>query len=320
MRNKPILFISFRFFLPVSSQNFGQIKNNQLLRSVAFIFLYLEFLTHQAMNKSERQGAELFHFQNLSGFSEIRHFVSSRAGGYSEGPFARLNLGFHVGDSSYKVLQNRQKLSAATGIDLFWFTFANQTHSGNVAVVDAASRGKGATEIRTSLENTDGMVTNVERICLCVQVADCVPVLIYDPVEHVIAAVHAGWRGILRRIVPRAVEKMIQHYGCRAENLVAGIGPSNGPCCYEVEDDVRRETLQSLGTLNGIISPSQNPGKYIFDQWNAVHIQLIDVGLREKNIEISGICNQCQAETFFSNRAGQGLSGRYAAGIMLCKR
>ncbi|MDX9942683.1 MAG: peptidoglycan editing factor PgeF [Bacteroidales bacterium] len=272
------------------------------------------------MKKSERQGTELFHFENLSHFSEIRHFVSSRAGGYSEGPFARLNLGFHVGDSSFKVLKNRQKLSAATGIDLFWFTFAKQTHSGNVAVVDAASRGIGATEIRTALENTDGMVTIVERICLCVQVADCVPVLMYDPVEHVIAAVHAGWRGILRRIVPGAVEKMIQHYGCRAENIVAGIGPSNGPCCYEVEDDVRRETLTALGSTNGIISPSKNPGKFIFDQWNAVHIQLREAGLREKNIETSGICNQCQAETFFSNRAGQGTSGRYAAGIMLCKR
>jgi polyphenol oxidase len=272
------------------------------------------------MNKSERKGTELYHFEKLSAFPDIRHFVSSRKGGFSEGPFARLNLGFHVGDSSFKVLQNRQKLADAAGIDLFWFAFANQTHSGNVAVVDAAGRGKGATEKRTAMENTDGMVTNVERICLCVQVADCVPVLMYDPVERVIAAVHAGWRGILKRIVPATVEKMIQHYGCRAENIYAGLGPSNGPCCYEVEEDVKRETLISLGSLNGIITPGKNPGKYIFDQWNAVKMQLLDTGLKESHIEVSGICNQCHHETFFSNRAGQGESGRYAAGIMLCKK
>lgn len=272
------------------------------------------------MKKTESKGAGLFHFDHLSNFNEIKHFVSSRKGGFSEGSFSRLNIGFHVGDSNFKVLQNRQKLADAVGIDLFWFTFANQTHSGNVAVIDAASRGKGATEKRTAFENTDGMVTNVERICLCVQVADCVPVLMYDPVEHVIAAVHAGWRGILKRIVPATIEKMIQQYGCRAENIYAGIGPSNGPCCYEVEEDVKRETLTSLGSINGIISPGQKPGKFIFDQWNAVKMQLTGAGVKENHIEVSGLCSQCHHDTFFSSRAGQGVTGRYAAGIMLGKK
>jgi YfiH family protein len=290
------------------------------MKCLFFDFLIFEHHKRPSMKKTESKGTELFHFDHLSGFNEIKHFVSSRKGGYSEGPFARLNLGFHVGDSSLKVLQNRQKLADATGIDLFWLTFANQTHSGNVAVVDAGSRGKGATEKRTAFENTDGMVTNVERICLCVQVADCVPVLMYDPVERVIAAVHAGWRGILKRIVPATVEKMIQQYGCRAENIYAGIGPSNGPCCYEVEEDVKRETLIALGSINGIITPAKNPGKFIFNQWNAVKMQLFDAGLKENHIEVSGLCSQCQHETFFSSRAGLGVTGRYAAGIMLCKR
>ncbi len=181
------------------------------------------------MYKSKHKGAELFLFEQLRAFKNITHFVSSRGGGYSHGFFASLNIGFHVGDNNLAVLKNRHILANTLGMDLSGFTYANQTHSSQVALVGEAGRGKGAGEMRTAIENTDGMVTNVERICLCVQVADCVPVLMYDPVEHVIAAVHAGWRGILKRIVPATVEKMIKHYGSQAQNIVAGIGPPMDP-------------------------------------------------------------------------------------------
>lgn len=269
------------------------------------------------MYKSNHKGTELFLFEQMRAFKDIWHFVSSRRGGYSNGPFASLNIGFHVGDNNLAVIKNRQKLANALGIDLSGFTYANQMHSSNVALVGEAGRGKGSGEMDSAIENTDAMVTNVKRICLCVQVADCVPVLMYDPVERVIAAVHAGWRGILKRIVPAAVEKMIKHYGSQAQNIVAGIGPSNGPCCYEVEEDVKIETLISLGAINGIISHGKKPGKFIFDQWSAVKMQLKESGLKEPHIELAGICNQCNYQTFFSNRAGKGLTGRYAAGIML---
>lgn len=85
-----------------------------------------------------------------------------------------------------------------------------------------------------------------------------------------------------------------------------------------MEEDVKMETLISLGFIRGIISPGQKPGKFIFDQWNAVKMQLIESGLKEPHIEVAGICNQCNNQTFFSNRAGKGVTGRYAAGIMLC--
>ena len=272
------------------------------------------------MQTIEKQTTTLYCFDHLSVQPGLRHYISTRQGGSSEGNFSGLNLGFHVGDDNFKVLQNRRLLAEATGINLFNFTFANQEHTANIAIVDSRMRGRGACERETAIPNTDGMITNVEQICLSVQVADCVPILLYDPVERVIAALHAGWKGTLKRIASHAVEMMIQHYGCRAENILAGLGPSNGPCCYEVGEDVKRETLTAFGNLHGVIKPTEKPGKYIFDQWEANRMQLLDFGLKPQHIEHSGLCSQCHHQTFFSSRAHQGITGRVAAGIMLSKR
>lgn len=272
------------------------------------------------MLQQDLEGVSIFQFGKLSVFNELVHFISSRKGGISEGNFSSLNIGFHVGDDNFRVLQNRRILSDAIGIDLMKFTFANQCHSSNIAIVNDNSRGKGALEIDTALFNTDGMITNVKNLCLCVQVADCVPVLLYDPVEGVIASLHAGWKGAARKIVQEAIRKMVQNYGSRAENIYAGLGPSNGPCCYEVGDDVCREAKAAFGSVKDIIKPSTTPGKHIFDQWEANTRQLREAGVPEGHIEVSGICSQCHADTFFSARAGQGITGRYMAGIMLKKQ
>ena len=258
-------------------------------------------------------------FEKLSGFEHLLHFVSTRQGGISTGSFESLNIGFHVGDDNFRVLKNRRILADEVGVDLDKFTFANQCHSSNVAIVDSSGRGKGAMEQDTALANTDGMVTNVPNICLSIQVADCVPILLYDPVREVIASLHAGWKGTLRKIVPETVGKMVQHYGTKAENVFAALGPSNGPCCYEVGNDVVREARIALGSIHVIIRPSKTPGKFIFDQWAANLRQLIDAGVKEVHIENSGICCQCNNDQFYSSRAGQGHTGRYMAGIMIKK-
>ncbi len=258
-------------------------------------------------------------FNHLSGFDHLLHFVSTRLGGISNGAFESLNTGFHVGDDNFRVLKNRRILADDVGVDLDKFTFANQCHSSNVAIVDSSGRGKGAMEQETALANTDGMVTNVQNICLGIQVADCVPILLYDPVKEVIASLHAGWKGTLRKIVPETVGKMVQHYGTKSEHILAALGPANGPCCYEVGNDVVREARIALGNINAIIKPAKTPGKFIFDQWAANIRQLKDAGVKEKNIECAGICCQCNDDQFYSNRAGQGHTGRYMAGIMLKK-
>ena len=272
-----------------------------------------------AMIKTESHGITLYSFHVFSTIPGLKHFVSTRHNGISEKNFSSLNLGFHVGDNNLNVLRNRKLLSVATGIDIYRFTCANQCHSGNVVLVDDASRGKGSVDKENAIPNADGMITNVEKICLGVQVADCVPILLYDPVERVIAALHSGWKGALKKIAPQAVEKMIQHYGCKTGNILAALGPSNGPCCYEVGPDVVHEAELALGNTAGIVKPSPKAGKYIFDQWQANKRQLLEMGLKESNIETAEICTQCHSDTFFSSRADAGVTGRFVAGIMLEK-
>ncbi len=269
------------------------------------------------MEKTTAEGLELYHFANLKKFGEINHFISSRAGGFSKGPFKSMNTGFHVGDNDWIVLQNRKKLAEVLRIDISQLTFAHQTHSSNIAIIDHVKKGSGSTNYESSIPNTDGLVTNIPGICLCVQMADCVPLLLYDPVNKVIGAVHAGWRGTLRKVAESAVKTMAYTYGCSPSDIIAGIGPSNGPCCYEVGEDVNTEALRSLGDLKGIIKEHPQPGKYIFDQWHANFLQLTDCGIPEKNIEISDLCSHCHSDTFFSSRKDSGITGRTTAGIML---
>jgi polyphenol oxidase len=271
------------------------------------------------MIKTESYGITLYYFRIFSSIPRLKHFISTRQGGVSDRNFSGLNVGFHVGDNNFNVLRNRNLLARATGIDIFRFTCANQCHSGNVAIVDQGLGGRGSVDKESAIPNTDGMITNVDGICLGVQVADCVPILLYDPGERVIAALHAGWKGALRKIAANAVEKMIQHYGCKAENILAGLGPSNGPCCYEVGFDVVHEAEMALGKINEVIRPAKTPGKFIFDQWLLNRKQLLDLGLKENNIETAALCTQCHNDVFYSSRADQGVTGRFVAGIMLEK-
>ncbi len=271
------------------------------------------------MEQQEKEDITTFQFNLFSQFDNLIHFISTRQGGISDGHFSALNIGFHVGDDNFRVLQNRRILSDGVGVDLMRFTFANQCHSANVSIVSDMQRGNGAMEKESALQNTDGMVSNVKNICLAIQVADCVPILLYDPVQKVIAALHAGWRGTLKKIITEAVSKMVQNYGSKAEDIYAGLGPANGPCCYEVGEDVYREARVSLGSVKDVIKPAGNNGKYIFDQWTANVKQLRDAGLKMEHIEVSGICTQCNSDNFFSARADQGNTGRFMAGIMLKK-
>lgn len=267
----------------------------------------------------ELNDTTVFTFENLSRFPEITHFVSTRKGGISEKNFASLNTGFHVGDDNFRVSQNRRILADSLGIDLEKFTFANQCHSANVAIVDSSGKSCGAFDKTDALPNTDGMITNVSEICLGVQVADCVPVLLYDPDNRVIASLHAGWKGAIKKIAKEAVNKMVHHYGSKAENIYAGLGPSNGPCCYEVGEDVFREALKAFGSAKDIVMPGKQKGKYFFDQWRANFRLLTEAGIKPEHIEIAEICTQCRHEEFFSNRVLEGVSGRFMVGIMLKK-
>ena len=147
--------------------------------------------------------------------------------------------------------------------------------------------------------------------------ADCVPVLMYDPRMRVIAAVHAGWRGTVGRIAAKTVERMREKFGCDPRDMLVGIGPSIGPCCFEVGEEVVEAALEGLGDLKGLVETGKHPGKYQLNLWEANCRQLRQVGVEDARIEVAGICTVCHHDQFFSYRGDRGNTGRFGAGIML---
>ncbi|HCU94332.1 MAG TPA: hypothetical protein DHU96_17090, partial [Actinobacteria bacterium] len=131
--------------------------------------------------------------------------VTTRHGGVSSGAYATLNLGFHVGDDSEAVLENRRRAASALGADPGDFVFCDQAHGREVRVVSAEDRGRGARTLDDAIGQADALVTSDPGTVLVVMVADCVPIVLYDPVAHVLACVHAGWRGTVARVAEAAL-------------------------------------------------------------------------------------------------------------------
>jgi YfiH family protein len=256
----------------------------------------------------------LLAFENLSRIPDLISFVTTRTGGVSHAPYESLNLGLHTTDNPDHVLKNRSELANRTGIPLNQFLYASQVHSGDVKVIDSASVNNG---VLINNPRTDATITALPGICLMVMVADCVPVLLFDPVKRVSAVIHAGWRGTVHKITSNTIRAMAEHFGSDPADILAGIGPSIGPCCYEVGEDVKEFVGQSFGTTQGYLVQKSPLSKPHFDLWYANKKQLTDNGVKPENIETSELCTRCHSDIFFSSRASGGITGRFAAGICM---
>jgi len=256
-------------------------------------------------------------FENLSKFREISHFVSSRAGGYSSPPYASLNLSFNVGDDPQKVLKNRQRLAEALGISLSNLTTAKQIHDCHVTVVTEPLQGNGANDYSGAIDATDAMVTRVPEICLMILLADCVPIILYDPIKRVVGVAHAGWKGTLQSIARKTVHVFRKDFGSSPQDMVAAMGPSIGPCCYEVGPSVLSQIEHLSGTGEDYVRKESSRGKGHLDLWEANRRQLVQAGIPNGNIEMAKICTHDHPGLFFSYRHEKGKTGRFGAGIFL---
>lgn len=245
--------------------------------------------------------------------------VTSRHGGVSAGPYESLNLGLHVGDSAAAVLENRRRAAAALGADLGDLVFCNQSHGRNVHVVTAADRGRGTLSAGDAIAATDALVTAEPGIALVVMVADCVPIVLYDPVAQVLSCVHAGWRGTVARVSQAAVEAMTA-LGSDPGDIIAGIGPAISPDRYQVDHDVVEAAERCFGTggaggtggIGSVLRPD-GTGKWLFDLWSANRIVLREAGLRDGNVHLAAVpTGPAGGNRFFSHRAARPC-GRFAA-------
>jgi YfiH family protein len=258
-------------------------------------------------------------FENLSACGSVSHFVSTRSGGASHPPYDGLNLSFNVGDDPKRVLNNRQRLAGALGTSLTSLTLARQVHDDHVSVVTEDMRGEGAVDHEGAIDQTDAMVTDVPGTCLMILLADCVPILLCDPSKNVVGVVHAGWKGTVQCLAQKTVHMLGSTFGCSPKDLVAGIGPSIGPCCYEVGPEVAELAEQAFGVEQDILKRTSPDGKGHFDLWKANQMQLMRAGIPEVNIELAGLCTYHHADRFYSYRHDKGKTGRFGAGIMLQK-
>ena len=256
-------------------------------------------------------------FNNLSYRDQVSHFVTTRHGGVSVGEFTSLNLGFNVGDKYKNVERNYEILAGELGILPSDFVIAKQTHSNNVIVVEKNKKRGYPTVPGTVLEDTDAMVTAVGGICLMVRTADCVPLLLFDPCRKVVAAVHAGWRGTVKNVAGKTLKVMHERFGTRPQDIEAGIGPSAGPCCYEVGEEVREAVMKMPVAGERVITSGASRGRYYFDMRSANRQTLLSAGVNPDGIEVINRCTICESGNFFSVRAAKGRTGRMGAGILL---
>jgi hypothetical protein len=248
---------------------------------------------------------------------EITHFLTTRAGGFSNSPYDSLNLGFHVGDDPEKVVKNRKRLAARMEIPLSGLTVAQQIHSGNVTVVTRRLKGKGCKGHHDAIKETDAMVTDVTQACLVVLVADCVPILFFDPSKKVIGAAHAGWKGTLQSIASKTVRVLEEAFGSSPSDMMVGMGPSIGPCCYRVGVEVASRADDRFPDQQGYMVRRSEDGSGHLDLWEANLGQLLSAGIKKDHVEMARRCTCHNPDLFFSYRHQKGNTGRFAAGIML---
>jgi hypothetical protein len=261
----------------------------------------------------DKEGVRLAKYENLTKHKEfVNHFVSTRHGGVSSGTYKSLNLGMIQDDALENVIENRSRVAKAVGLKLQDFVYPIQVHGTNVPTISENDRGRGTLSLSNAFPDTDGFITNIPRLCLMTLAADCVPIIFFDPIKRAIGVAHAGWKGTALKIPAVLIEKMKGEFGTNPSDLVVGIGPSGGPCCYEVGNDVIQEVAKKFEVERVIKNVD---GKTFFDMWEANRITLIESGVKPDNIEISEICTITQNDTFFSARCGDG--GRFAAGIFL---
>lgn len=254
-------------------------------------------------------GLKLLFFEILVPYGDLMHAVTTRLGGVSPPPFHSLNLGIGTADDPEHIEKNYLRLSRALGFDLASVVTSHQVHGDRIAHITSMPHQHTPFPCAHTLDGYDAFITRSVNIVLMVRVADCVPIILFDPDRRVVALVHAGWRGTLSSVVRTTVQTMVRAYGCRLETIRAGIGPAIGVCCFSVTYDV--------GVLFHATFGRKCP--YIHEASGSIHVdlaglnrmQLSDAGLVPEHIEVSGTCTACNLHLFFSHRGEQGKTGRF---------
>lgn len=263
-------------------------------------------------NSSIRQkdGVKFVEFDHLADSNFCIHGFSTRIGGVSPPPYDTLNLGFTTSDREENLRENRDRFLSSLNLKGYPFVQKINLIHGNL-VINVNHLGK------KDLVDADGMVTDKPGVLLITTFADCVPIFLADPDRRAVGLLHAGWRGTLAGIARSGVRKMISDFNCRRENLLVGIGPGIGRCCFEVDRDVAEAFGAKFGQMKDLITQVANKKKWIIDLLGINERMLISEGIRKENVSKSSLCTSCQVELFFSYRRDGNKTGRMAGLITI---
>ncbi|MFZ3073343.1 MAG: peptidoglycan editing factor PgeF [Thermodesulfobacteriota bacterium] len=265
------------------------------------------------------KGALTYDFSPLiSASSFVLAAFLGRKGGISQSPYDSLNLCTRVGDKEENVEENKRTVGAAFNISPGNMVCVKQVHGDSIHLIDSEDK-KGYEKVEA-----DAIITNLKNVVIGILTADCVPVLIYDPVKRASGAAHAGWKSAALGIASKTVKAMTDEFGSKPSDMLAAIGPGIGVCCYDVNIDVENEFRKkykdaslyitvppfSKGRSGGI-----NDGHLDLKGMNLLDLK--QAGLKEKNISLSGICTSCKNDVFFSYRKDALITGRQMSFIAI---
>lgn len=260
------------------------------------------------MNRYQPNEVAYYTFPSLERYGELLHGVTTRHGGVSTGPYSALNLTKSVGDAPEAVEENLRRVAAALGFRREDLASPTQRHTAHVKRVGPGDRG-------AICEGCDTIITDAPGVPVLLRFADCAPILIYDPVHRAFALVHSGWRGTVQAAVRAAVEALAGAFGSRPRDLIAAIGPSIGPCCYEVGDDVTDAVRAAFDRADDLLPRAADGGRHHFDLWAANRRWLEQAGVGQ--IETAEMCTACRTDEFYSHRREKGKTGHFGAVMAL---
>jgi polyphenol oxidase len=238
------------------------------------------------------------------------HAFCGRHEGVSEGPYSSLNISANEGDRAQRVSKNMEIIARSFDISLKRFFQVDQVHGDRILVVASGNAGV----VPAGGLPFDAIVTDRTGLAICVRTADCVPILLADPLRRVIGIVHAGWRGTALKVAVKTIDALTDRFACRREDILVALGPAIGACCYEVD----RTVYDALGPdMDSAFSVRSKGGRWMLDLSEANRLQILGSGVPARNISSARLCTSCRRDAFFSHRSESGLTGRQLSFIML---
>ncbi|WP_238594576.1 peptidoglycan editing factor PgeF [Caenibacillus caldisaponilyticus] len=240
----------------------------------------------------------------------IKAGITVRHGGVSASPFASLNLGYHVGDDPAAVTENRRRVAGNIGLSLSRWVQAEQVHGAAVQRVTGADAGKGALDIASAIKGVDGLYTTETDLVLTGCFADCVPLFFWSKKKAVVGLAHAGWRGTVAGIARVMVERWTEAFHLHPDEIMVAIGPSIGPCCYEVDDRVVERVHSAADREADRVLKKKENGRYMLNLQELNALILQKRGIPRGNILPTSFCTSCRHDLFYSHRKENGKTGR----------